>query len=438
MLHTIKQMTGAPRASPMTASSTIPTEAYTSLVPTLRGSTRERNEGATPRWEPTSSVLDPAYTDDIEPTDSAKQYVYRIDEDNNVLEAHLSQQQTLEAPAESGPIRIQLFVYHVCNNHTPFPHLQMMMEHLPAQVDVGTVGAAFAQKTVGWMAFDEQPDSDQTRTVNACIEHILLTYPGNNMGNFEFKGWLLDSPSAKEGPECNVGPLPQERFPQGVSRRETVVGVFRVDTLPPKELNMDVWANLDEIMYQASWRGIPIDPFVTRLFHQYSFLSEIVDTDTRLPVPIPMSLYLCASRTDRNLDSSNTLLGGGTYTNLQVGSDAIHIEPTIEHPLFGNHWFFSAVPIGPVDRLQRYSVFVEDPLTHALFRDISTDVFLRFSPENLSKSDFSLEDRIYLTKKYIESDQGNVDGDWPVKSTFFHEGGVPIWCIRDRHAFTRM
>ena len=389
MLHTIKQMTGVTRAPPMTAppmtaSSTIPTEAYTSFS---------------------------AYTDDIEPTDSAKQYVYRIDEDNNVLEAHLSQQLTLEAPAESGPIRIQLFVYHVCNDHTPFPHLQMMMEPLPAQVDVGTVGAAFAQKTVGWMVFDEQPDSDQTRTVNACIEHILLTYPGNNMGNFEFKGWLLDGPS-------------------------DVVGVFRVDTLPPQELNMDVWANLDEIMYQASWRGIPVDPFVTRLFHQYSFLSEIVDTDTRLPVPIPMSLYLCASRTDRNLDSSNTLLGGGTYTNLM--RDDGWIEPTIEHPLFGNHWFFSAVPIGPVDRLQRYSVFVEDPLTHALFRDMSTDVFLRFSPENLSKSDFSLEDRIYLTQKYIESDQGKLDGDWPVKSTFFHEGGVPIWCIRDRHAFIRM
>jgi hypothetical protein len=384
MLHTIKQMTGATRdvASPMTASSTIPTEAYTSLVPTLRGSE------ATPRWEPTSSVLDPAYTDDIEPTDSAKQYIYRIDEDNNVLESHM-----MEAPTKSGPIRIQLFVYHVCNDHTPFPHLQMMMEPLPVQVDVGTVGAAFAQKTVGWMVFDEQPDSDQTRTVNACIEHILLTYPGNNMGNFEFKGWLLD------------GPI-------------DIVGVFRVDTLP-QEPNMDVWANLDEIMYQASWRGIPVDPFVTRLFHQYSFLSEIVDTDTRLPVPIPMSLYLCASRTDRSLDSSNTLLGGGTYTNMM--RDDGWIEPTIEHPLFGNHWFFSAVPIGPVERLQRYSVFVEDPLAHALFRDMSTD-----------------EDRIYLTQKYIESDQGNVDGDWPVKNTVFHEGGVPIWCIRDRHAFTRM
>ena len=404
------------------------------------------------------------------PTDSKPHVIYRLEEDDGMLNTNLmtddppssvlrhsyqslpvffrSGSPTLRLFESSDQKRtIQLFVYYLCpppfGSDTSFPHVQMMMAPPPAPVDVGSVGAAFAPRTAGWMTVDEpigngtDPEQDSIRAVNACIEHILLTYPGNKMQNFEFKG-RLDTESATvavfcaKAKEINTIPTLRSRY------HSTSLPVY---DSPTSGLNpyTDMWANLDEIMYRKSWRGVPVDPFVTQLFHQYAFLSEIVDTQTHLPVPVPMSLYLCDSR----ISDSKESWGKGTYTN-RLRDSTLCIEPTIEHPLFGNHWYFTEVPQGG-ENLARYSVFVDDPLTHALFRDIG---------DGLTDAD-----RTYLIQKYgamstmpttltvgNESNVGNtpvgntspIDGDWPVKTTFFHEGGVPIWCIRDRHAFVRI
>ena len=435
MLKTVKQMQGmTPLEVPMEVPTEVPMEVQSE---TMKGSTGRNIR------EPTVQVSMDSHLMEEEPI---REFVYRLEEDDGMLVSELD----TTSRSTTSQVNIQLCVYHICppifGSATSFPHVQMMMEPLPAPVDVGSVGAAFAPHTVGWMTVDElisrsiesdqESDQDSIRAVNACIEHILLTYPGNNMQDFEFKGWLYD----ESDPSATV-----------------VVGVFCAKN---KKTDIDAWANLDEIMYQASWRGVPVDPFVTRLVHQHSFLSEIVDTHTRLPIPSPMSLYLCNTRTHVGEDS----WGGGTYTNM-LRDSTLCIEPTIEHPLFGNHWYFSGMPIGDTNTIQRYSVFVEDPLTHALFRDI--------------RDGLTDADRTYLTQKYIgqaslmptegsgslmpTGDQaslmptegsgslmptegngslmpteGSVEGDWPVKTTFFHEGGVPIWCIRDRHAFVRI
>ena len=382
-------------------------------------------------------------------------YVYRLDEDE-WLDRELSMVDDAPAPASapaSTSRSIHLCVYHVRRSPDTLPFVQFMMAPPPAPVDVGTVGAAFAPKTVGWMVVDESigianasypgdtrngskgyelmvgstndTEQYQTRAANACIEHILLTYPGySSMGNFEFRGWF-------HTPE--LGSIAVVRAIELTPGMDTSIHPFGVNA----------WANLDEIMYQASWSAIPIDPAITQLFHQHPFFGEIVDQHTHLPIRIPMSLYMCNTRTI----TEGQLI---QYTNVMRDKALPWIDPTIEHPWFGDHWYFSAVPIqgqgteqgteglgqgkgteqgqgkGTEEQVQRYAVFVDDPLTHALFRDISTEL--------------TDEDRAELTRKYIGNtkDSGTVDGDWPVVSTFFHEGGVPIWCIRDRNAFVRM
>ena len=380
-------------------------------------------------------------------------YVYRLDEDDQWLDRELSMVDDAPASASasaSASRSIHLCVYHVRRQPDILPFVQFMMAPPPAPVDVGTVGAAFAPKTVGWMVVDESigianasypgdtrngskgyelmvgstddTEQSQTRAANACIEHILLTYPGySSMGNFEFRGWFNTS--------------------------DAVIAVVRAIELTPgidtsiHPFGVNAWANLDEIMYQTSWRAIPVDPVITQLFHQHQCFGEIVDQSTHLPIPIPMSLYMCNTRTSTSSEggksSEESTIGGGKYTNVMRDTVLPWIDPTIEHPLFGDHWYFSAVPIQETGlgqgkgteqgQVQRYAVFVDDPLTHALFRDISTEL--------------TDEDRAELTRKYIVQQppvSGTVDGDWPVVSTFFHEGGVPIWCIRDRNAFVRM
>lgn len=414
-------------------------------------------------------------TPSIPSPSSSPLYVYRLDEDDQWLDRELSTIDDASASVSasvsaSASRSIRLCVYHVRRSktksersvdfdrfpgvprrETPYtdfgtlPFVQFMMAPPPAPVDVGTVGAAFAPKTAGWMVVDEtmmvsstDTEQSQTRAANACIEHILLTYPGSDMGNFEFRGWFHTS-------DAVIAVVRAIELTPGI---DTSIHPKGVDAGGIYPFGVDAWANLDEIMYQTSWRAIPVDPLITGIFHQHPFFGEIVDQRTHLPIPIPMSLYMCNTR--NSPEGSTEGFGGGTYTNVMRDKALPWIDPTIEHPLFGDHWYFSAVPIQGQSRdqdqgkgteglgqEQRYAVFVDDPLTHALFRDISTEL--------------TDEDRAELTRKYIGHTvegtakgttkgtvEGTVEGDWPVVSTFFHEGGVPMWCIRDRNAFVRM
>jgi hypothetical protein len=487
MLRTIKQMTSI-RGEDVSKGTTIPTlrsgiilkglpvvdsptlslnniDSYTSLQ-----STQSRS-----RSVPSDIIDSSEFTSAIEPpppptTTTTKKYVYRLEEDHMLDD-------TLDMTTEADDKRketqeIQLCVYHV-RDDLPIPFLQFMMAPPPPPVDVATVGAALAPATVGWLSIHEPiPHGDgdgdgeyPTRAINACIEHVLSTYPGISMGNIEFRGWFTMQNQTASGESGSAS-----------GESGTTIAVFCIIDAEQMDTTSDVWANLDELVYQSSWRGVPVDPAVTRLFQQHPFFGEIVHSDHDLPAPLPMSLYLC-KRTVRDAteatESGDNNSWGGTYTNYERGS-LPRIDLTSVHPLFGDHWYFSPVrlkvglpeevetltgfvgkPISkePAEQIptlrsgiipkdlpvflrsgsptlglpQRYSVFVDDPLTHVLFRDISTEL--------------TDADRTYLTQKYIGDPtlpSPASDGDWPVISTFFYENGVPMWCIRDRLAFARM
>jgi hypothetical protein len=390
-------------------------------------------------------------------TESSPKYAYMGDDDDMYIpsfsDAFSDMDPDRDVDKKALPVTICMLVYRVRPTHT-YPYVEFLMAPPPPAVESTDIGAVWQPRTSGWIKLTDYvpPATDtDTHAVNACTEQLLATYPGTSMGAYRFRGFL--NPSSTK----------------------TLHAVFVATATDDQDQNQDQnqdhrWAILDEIMYLKRWQGTDVDPECATCLKHHTFLTEIVATERKAqsanevptvqrsdrPVPLPMCMYMVQYRSSSSSSSSSSSEASQAWSVVSPPIDA-----TSEHPWFGDQWYFTpprAVvedaepepepepepsPLGEAGNLaapsgnltapsgqqaklrRRYAVFPEDSdreTIDVLFRDLS---------------ELTDEDRTYLTETY-QSPRSRTTGDWPCRSTFFYEHGWPIWCVRDRHAFTRM
>ena len=326
------------------------------------------------------------------------------------------------------PVTSCMFVYRIRRTHT-YPDVEFLMAPPPPTVENTEIGAVWQPRTSGWIKLANYvpPATDtDTHAVNACTEQLLATYPGTSMDAYRFRGFLN---------------------PVAPSTQTTTRTLHVVFVATSSAEDQDRWAILDEIMYLKRWRGTDVDPEFAACLNHYTFLTEIVATaqseqSSTVPpvpsVPLPMCMYMVQYQSSSSSSNQSESEASPAWSVVSPPIDA-----TSEHPWFGDQWYFTPpravvedAESEPSPVWRRYAVFPEDSDGGGAIdtwgvRETTVDVLFR------DLRDLTDEDRTYLTETY-HSPRSRTTGDWPCRSTFFYEHGWPIWCIRDRHAFTRM
>lgn len=162
------------------------------------------------------------------------------------------------------------------------------------------------------------------------------------------------------------------------------------------------WAILDEIIIHHKLQGKEFSPEAVNLFIKHSYMMNIMN-DQGNPILKPSLAYLCV-RPDE------------IYKNVQENNPAGSIniiEDTIEHPWFGNHYFFSSNVLEETDvnKINRYALFTYN--ARYILKDIE-----HISQEEKDKFDESLEE-----------DTTNL-------TLYFWEKNIQLWCIKTSEQFT--
>ena len=229
----------------------------------------------------------------------------------------------------------------------------------------------------------EESNTEHTFFMNECSQELLKVLPIHDIFNSETL---------------------QKIYKGFIENENTLYVVFdSTKVLADIDETKYTWIILDEILNQKKSLDKEISQEICEMFQMNPFMKNIVDDKGKKLIQ-PSLLYLCTKPDE-------------IYKNVQdqspTGTIDILEEP-IDHPWFGNFYYFSSKPLDGADltKINRYAVFTYNA------RYILKDVDL-ISSEEKERFNESLED--------TENDNYTI---------YFREGGIQLWCIKSSEQFT--
>lgn len=186
------------------------------------------------------------------------------------------------------------------------------------------------------------------------------------------------------------------------------------------------WAIFDEILCLKKINGTKIHSNIVELFSENEYLTSLQMNE--MPVEMPHLLYMCKSEDPPHFKNLKNVL----KTDFgKSGGNGGEIETTIDHPFFGDFFYFSSHPLtNPTQNSPNTHIRISELQRYVVF----TNVY--FPPDDNSES--------YITRDFseISEEQKQLylknNENYDINTVFFKEKNVAYWCIRSLGQFCKI